>query len=68
MNMGVARACICSLSFFSVATSGAVEVDVKHMFLCRSPLLAFDFWQSLQDMQKQGVTLTAQIPNKSAMA
>lgn len=33
----------------------------KHLYLCRSPLLAFDFWNSLQDIQKKGVTLTPEI-------
>jgi hypothetical protein len=30
----------------------------KHVYLCRSPLLAFDFWNSLQDIKKKGITLT----------
>jgi hypothetical protein len=35
--------------------------SIKHMFVCRSPLLAFDFWSSLLSMQTKGVTVTPQI-------
>ena len=31
------------------------------MYLCRSPLLAFDFWGKLADLQKEGVTITPKI-------
>lgn len=33
----------------------------RRIYLCRSPLLAFNFWNSLQNLIKQGVTLTPQI-------
>jgi hypothetical protein len=33
----------------------------KHLYLCRSPLLAFNFWEALQNIQQQGVTLTPTI-------
>jgi hypothetical protein len=33
----------------------------KHLYLCRSPLLAFNFWESLINIQRQGVTLTPTI-------
>jgi hypothetical protein len=33
----------------------------NHLFVCRSPLLAFDFWRALQNLQQQGVTLTPKI-------
>lgn len=33
----------------------------KHVYLCRSPLLAFDFWQSLQEVSQKGITLTPTI-------
>jgi hypothetical protein len=39
----------------------SAEANHKHLYLCRSPLLAFDFWNALQDIQKQGVTLTPKI-------
>jgi hypothetical protein len=32
-----------------------------HLYLCRSPLLAFDFWSALLDLQRQGVTVTPKI-------
>jgi hypothetical protein len=32
-----------------------------HMYLCRSPLLAFDFWGKLADLQREGVTITPKI-------
>lgn len=37
------------------------EENHKHLYLCRSPLLAFDFWRALQNIQEQGVTLTPKI-------
>jgi hypothetical protein len=41
----------------------AVSADrtPQHLFLCRSPLLAFDFWQTLQSMRQRGVKLTPKI-------
>lgn len=33
----------------------------KHIYLCRSPLLAFDFWNTLHDIQQKGVTMTPEI-------
>jgi hypothetical protein len=45
-----------------VASSASAFVESKrHLYLCRSPLLAFNFWQELQDVQKKGVTLTPKI-------
>ena len=39
----------------------------EHVYLCRSPLLAYDFWNSLLAIQQQGVmvtpTIAAQICN-----
>jgi len=32
-----------------------------YLFLCRSPLIAFDYWRALQGMKDQGVTLTPKI-------
>lgn len=29
-----------------------------HLYLCRSPLLAFDFYEELGNLQKQGITVT----------
>lgn len=39
----------------------SAEGHPKHLYLCRSPLLAFNFWEALGDIQKQGVTLTPAI-------
>lgn len=47
----------CLLPRLSVSAQGRH----KYLYLCRSPLLAFDFWRSLQDIKKQGVTLTPKI-------
>jgi len=33
----------------------------RRIYLCRSPLLAFDFWNKLQDLKKQGVSVTREI-------
>jgi hypothetical protein len=33
----------------------------RHLYLCRSPLLAFNFWEALGDLQRQGITLTPKI-------
>ena len=33
----------------------------SHLYLCRSPLLAFSFWGALQNLQRQGVTVTPKI-------
>jgi hypothetical protein len=33
----------------------------SHMYLCRSPLLAFDFWGALLNLQREGVTITPKI-------
>lgn len=39
----------------------ANATEPKHVYLCRSPLLAFDFWNALQDVAKKGIRLTPQI-------
>ena len=51
------------LLLISLALIGRVysEENHKHIYLCRSPLLAFDFWNSLQSLKKQGVALTPKI-------
>jgi hypothetical protein len=33
----------------------------KHLYLCRSPLLAVNFWEALENIQRQGVTVTPKI-------
>lgn len=40
---------------------GFAEDYPDHLFLCRSPLLAFNFWETLQNIQRQGVRLTPKI-------
>jgi hypothetical protein len=32
-----------------------------HLYLCRSPLLAFNFWEALLNLQHQGITVTPKI-------
>ncbi len=43
-----------------VASQGD-QVQHKHVYLCRSPLLAFDFWRSLQEVREKGIQMTPQI-------
>jgi hypothetical protein len=50
---------LCALCM-SIAARGADAVR-KHLYVCRSPVLAFDFWSSLQEMQRKGVTMTPKI-------
>lgn len=49
------------LSLSLTTTAIATDGGLKHLYLCRSPLLAFDFWSSLQDLKRRGITLTPQI-------
>jgi len=49
------------LSLILLSLSVSAEQHQRHMYLCSSPLIAFDFWRSLQDIQKRGVTLTPKI-------
>ena len=42
-------------------TANADDATRKHLYVCRSPVLAFDFWNALQDMQRKGVTVTPKI-------
>lgn len=50
---------IVSLVMLSLPVSA--EGTRKHLYLCRSPLLAFNFWEALQNIQQQGVTVTPKI-------
>lgn len=50
---------IVSLVMLSLPVSA--EGVRKHLYLCRSPLLAFNFWEALQNIQRQGVTVTPKI-------
>jgi len=51
-----------SVAFNAIALPVVSANDsLKHMFVCRSPLLAFDFWSSLRSMQMKGITITPQI-------
>ncbi|RTL29134.1 MAG: hypothetical protein EKK47_13925 [Burkholderiales bacterium] len=38
--------------------------DLKHLYLCRSPLLAFDFWETLQQLHQKGITITPTIASE----
>lgn len=49
------------LSPVLLVAAGPAEGSAKHLFVCRSPVLAFDFWNSLQDIQRKGITLTPQM-------
>jgi hypothetical protein len=35
--------------------------EPNHLYLCRSPLIAFNFWGALQNLSQQGVTITPTI-------
>jgi hypothetical protein len=39
----------------------SANVGRGHLYVCRSPLLAFDFWNALQEIQRKGVTVTPKI-------
>lgn len=52
---------VLSLNITLLCCSVFPQESHKHIYLCRSPLLAFDFWNSLQDVQKKGITLTPEI-------
>ncbi|WP_157640022.1 hypothetical protein [Burkholderia ubonensis] len=41
--------------------SPAADAGRQHLYACRSPLLAFNFWNALQDIRREGVTLTPKI-------
>ncbi len=49
------------LSLILLTIPVSAEGHHKHLYLCRSPLLAFDYWGALQNIQRQGVTLTPKI-------
>jgi hypothetical protein len=38
------------LSLVMLSLPASAERDPKHLYLCRSPLLAFSFWGTLQNM------------------
>lgn len=40
----------------------------SHLYLCRSPLLAFNFWEALGNLKRQGITVTPKIAQRSATA
>lgn len=44
-----------------LALPTSADGPADHLYLCRSPLLAFDFWGGLTNLQRQGVTLTPKI-------
>jgi hypothetical protein len=56
---GAAFAVACSIVTVPVPVSA--EGNRYHLFVCRSPLLAFEFWRALQDTQRQGVTIPPKI-------
>lgn len=39
----------------------ADDAGRRHLFVCRSPILAFDFWNDLLEVQRKGVKVTPQI-------
>ncbi|MEK0235704.1 hypothetical protein [Ralstonia pseudosolanacearum] len=59
-----ASARFASAALFALGMSTLVKADDatrKHLYVCRSPVLAFDFWNGLQEMQRKGVTVTPKI-------
>jgi hypothetical protein len=51
----------CLVLIVLLSLSISAEGPTNHLYLCRSPLLAFDFWGSLLNLQQQGVTITPKI-------
>ena len=40
---------------FALASASASSEGSRHLYLCSSPLVAFDFWRGLQGVQEKGV-------------
>jgi len=51
---------VAALSFLRTA-NGAEDNEAQTIFVCRSPLLAFDFWSKTQDLRRQGVEVDRKI-------
>lgn len=51
---------LAALLIFPILSMSAQDAH-RHLYLCRSPLLAFDFWRSLHDLQEKGIKLTPEI-------
>mgnify|MGYP003377419676 CR=1 FL=1 len=52
---------VLAVAFLFAPFSATAAEGRQHIYLCRSPLLAFDFWGALHNIQKSGVTLTPKI-------
>jgi hypothetical protein len=52
---------IVALASMWTQLGGITRAWADHIFLCRSPLLAYDFWNSLLAIQQQGVVVTSTI-------
>ena len=60
MRSSITAALILLAVLLSSASTSA-EANRKHIYLCRSPLLAFDFWREIHAIQSKGVTMTPKI-------
>lgn len=62
---GMERRTLASLAAIAVLTSPLAswgdDAPPKHLFLCRSPLLAFSFFETLQELHQKGITITPTI-------
>ncbi|MYM92423.1 hypothetical protein [Duganella vulcania] len=55
-------AMVLALGVAGIAAAGAGNTPpVRHVFVCRSPLLAFDFWKSLQETRAKGIEVTTEV-------
>lgn len=54
-------ACVALIALSMPISAPADDAGLRHLFLCRSEPLAIDFWNTLQEMRRRGVTLTPTI-------
>ena len=56
---------VAMIILIALAAGPALAVqEASHLYLCRSPLLAFDFWNELQDIKAKGITVTPEIASE----
>lgn len=61
MNAWTRLTCVLLIALSMPLSAAEVNAGHKRLFLCRSPLLAFDFWNALKEMHQKGVTMTPKI-------
>ncbi|MCU6499570.1 hypothetical protein LPN04_17385 [Rugamonas sp. A1-17] len=60
--MKIARVVLFLSTVFSLLSLAHAEnTDLQTVFVCRSPLLAFDFWSKVQALRTQGIEVNRKI-------